>query len=98
MIASWAGFESELLLLRVVGDFLGVGGIGVGVLEQSCQKFLAEHVLCRAINVCFRHRACFHLRAETLEGVGGWKFDIDAGLEGEFGCLIVVGHHVGADC
>ena len=66
------GLQREFLMFGAVGDFFGVGGIDIGIIEKAGEKFCAEHARDGAIDRRLR-RPCRCAPAERDRPIGVWR-------------------------
>ena len=64
-----SSFQSQLLMLGIVGDFLCVLGIDGWIVEQASQEFQPENSCNRPINVTLRNFPFANLVDQGVVGV-----------------------------
>src|ERR1700684_19450 len=68
-------------MFGAVRDFFGVGGIDIGIVKKSGEKFCTEHARGGAMDGAFGNRAVVHLLNETGIGIRKRQLDVHAGVE-----------------
>src|ERR1700730_15034112 len=81
-------FQSELLMLRAVGDFFGVVGIGVRAIEKASDEFGAQNTSHGAVDRSFRHFSLLNLLDQAAIRLIEREFDVNAGVERQPGGFV----------
>src|SRR3984957_5248279 len=77
------GLQRKFLVILVVGDCFGVGGIDIGIVEKSGQEFFAGMGCYGAIDRGFGDFALLHLVDQRGVGIREGELDVDAGVQCE---------------
>ena len=76
------GFQSQLLVLGVIGDLLGVGRVSVRIIEQAGKELGAQGSRHRLVERRFGNVPCLDLFQRHSININVRQFEINAGFEG----------------